>query len=90
MFLYQTTQAHSCYVHEINMITYTSLLLWQCHVACLFWSRQFRSHNRYEMYLFLFLFNETFSSCDYGALNVILMTKELYTYDLGGNALYTV
>jgi len=53
IFLYHTTKAHSSYVHEINMITYFSLLLWQCQVARLFWSLQYRSHTRYEIYLVL-------------------------------------
>jgi len=52
-FLYHTTIAHNRRVLEVNMITYTSLLLWQCHVACLFWSLQFRSHTRYEIYFVL-------------------------------------
>jgi len=53
IFTYYTTEAHSRCVHEINVITYTSLLLWQCHVACQFWSLQFISHTRYEIYFVL-------------------------------------
>jgi len=49
----------SC-VPEINMISYMSLLLWQCHVAYLFWSLQFGSHTRYEIYLFLFFIERNF------------------------------
>jgi hypothetical protein len=36
IFLYHTTKAHSSCIHEINVITYLSLVLWQCHVVCLF------------------------------------------------------